>query len=114
MSDNVIEFKPRSKIDFEKKAANRQLQYSDVLTDIFEIINNEYQYGFRDSAQVLVSAVTTLFGNVPTHNEEQRMGIEGIYIDLIGIMTHALNQCGLLSHDTLEKYNRTNVEIVGG
>lgn len=114
MNDNVIEFKPRSKIDFEKKAANKQLQYSDVLTDIFEIINNEYQYGFRDSAQVLVSAVTTLFGNVPIHNEEQRMGIEGTYIDLIGIMTHALNQSGLLSNDTLEKYNRTNVEIVGG
>lgn len=114
MTDNVIEFKPRTKIDFEKKPAHNKPMYSDVLNDIFDILHNEYEYQFRDCAQVLVSAVTTLFGNMPTYNEEERMGIEEMYIDLIGIMTHALNQSGLLSHDTLEKYNRTNVEIVGG
>lgn len=114
MNDNVIEFKPRTKIVFEKKAANNEPRYSDVLKDIFYILDSEYHYQFRDSAQVLVSAVTTLFGNIPMRNEEERLDVEEMYIDLVGIMTHALNQCGLLSHDTLEKYNRTNVEIVGG
>ena len=114
MNDNVIEFKPRSKIDFERKPANNEPRYSDVLTDIFNILHDEYQYQFRDCAQVLVSAVTTLFGNMPLHDEEDRKDIEEMYIDLVGIMTHALNKSGLLSHETLEKYNRTNVEIVGG